>query len=96
MIVHYNKTSIHYQVLGSGPAIVLLHGFLESATMWDRLVTLLSKKNKVITVDLPGHGSSGCFDGIHTMELLAGSVHCVLKEINIDHAILLVIPWEDM
>lgn len=86
MIVHYQSTPIHYHVNGKGPAIVLLHGFLESSSMWDRLVPLLSKKNKVITIDLPGHGLSGCIEEIHTMELLAESVHCVLNETNINRA----------
>ncbi len=75
---------IHYHVSGTGPAIILLHGFLESSTMWNRLVPLLAEKNTVVTVDLPGHGLSGCLDEVHTMELLADAVFQVISELDLD------------
>jgi pimeloyl-ACP methyl ester carboxylesterase len=52
--------------------------------MWNRLVPLLSEKNTVVTIDLPGHGSSGCIDEVHTMELLAETIHQVIEELGLD------------
>ena len=84
MIFNHNNIPIHYQVTGSGPSIVLLHGFLESSIMWNRLVALLAKKNTVVTIDLPGHGSSGCIDEIHSMELMAETIYQIIDELNLD------------
>ncbi len=83
MITHFNQTPIHYTIKGDGPCIVLLHGFLLSSSIWVDLAPKLSKKNKVITIDLPGHGKSGCISEIHTMELMAEVVHYILEENNI-------------
>nr|WP_306800355.1 2-succinyl-6-hydroxy-2,4-cyclohexadiene-1-carboxylate synthase [Endozoicomonas sp. YOMI1] len=42
----------------NAPALVLLHGFLGSANDWYSLLTRLKDDYYLITVDLPGHGSS--------------------------------------
>jgi pimeloyl-ACP methyl ester carboxylesterase len=86
MITHYNQIPIHYTIKGKGPCIVLLHGFLLSSSIWDELAPKLSKKNKVIIIDLPGHGKSGCLAETHTMELIAEVVNFILEENNIDQA----------
>jgi pimeloyl-ACP methyl ester carboxylesterase len=52
--------------------------------MWDRLVPLLAEKNSVITIDLPGHGSSGCLADVHTMELQAEVVYSILEDLKVD------------
>tara|TARA_B100000809_G_scaffold266767_1_gene331384 strand:+ start:5779 stop:6555 length:777 start_codon:yes stop_codon:yes gene_type:complete len=86
MITYFNQIPIHYTVKGKGPCIVLLHGFLLSPSIWNELVPILSKKNKVITIDLPGHGKSGCVAETHTMELMAEVINFILEENNIDQA----------
>lgn len=86
MIAYYNHTPVYYKVYGNGPALVLLHGFLESSTMWEMLIPKLSKKNKVITLDLPGHGNSGYISETHTMELMAEVVNTIMENLNITRA----------
>ena len=86
MITHFNQTPIHYNIIGKGPCIVLLHGFLLSSSIWDELVPKLSKKNKVIIIDLPSHGKSGCMAEIHSMELMAEVINFILEKNNIDQA----------
>lgn len=49
---------IHYAVDGSGPALVLLHGFTGSAESFGPLARELSPRHTVIRVDLLGHGAS--------------------------------------
>ena len=66
---------------------MLLHGFLENSTMWDAFVPEFSKKYRVITIDLLGHGHTGCLGYIHTMEDMADAVHAVLHELRIRKAI---------
>ena len=86
MITHFNQIPIHYNIIGKGPCIVLLHGFLLSSSIWDELVPILSKKNKVIIIDLPGHGKSGCIAEIHSMELIAEVINFILEKNNINQA----------
>ncbi len=79
MILNYNNTPIYYEIQGKGPALVLLHGFLESITMWEPLIPKTIENKTVITIDLPGHGKSGCIGKVHSMELMAEVVHYILK-----------------
>ena len=89
MIFHYHNTPIHYHKQGTGPVIVMLHGFLESSTMWQKIAAVLSKKNTVLMVDLPGFGQSGVPNKTHTMEAMATIVCEVLAFENFKSATLL-------
>ena len=46
----------HYQQLGNGPEVLLVHGTGGSAHSWAVCAEALSKKFTVIVTDLPGHG----------------------------------------
>lgn len=83
MTTYYNETAINYSVTGEGEATVLLHGFLESREIWNNFIPEFSQYGQVITIDLPGHGKSGCIDEIHSMELMAEAVNAVLKALNV-------------
>ena len=50
----------HYTVSGSGPLVVLLHGFTRSAARWQEqgYVDLLSRNYTVAAIDALGHGKS--------------------------------------
>jgi pimeloyl-ACP methyl ester carboxylesterase len=84
----FKNSKISYSDTGKGTAIVLLHGFLENQTMWEAFVPELSKKYRVITIDLLGHGNTECLGYIHSMEDNADMVHEVLSELRIRKAIL--------
>lgn len=86
MTFQFNNIPIYYNTFGNGPAIVLLHGFLESSTMWNPLISALSKNKTVVTLDFPGHGKSDVFAETHTMELLAEIVNELLKHLQISQA----------
>jgi len=79
----YKNTKISYSDNGKGNAVVLLHGFLENQTMWQDLVPELSKKHRVITLDLLGHGETECFGYVHSMEENADVVQAVLSKLRI-------------
>lgn len=49
---------MHIEREGSGPAVLLLHGFTGSARSWDPLRADLKTRFTVVAVDLPGHGRS--------------------------------------
>ncbi|WP_026450882.1 alpha/beta hydrolase [Aequorivita capsosiphonis] len=84
MNFNYNTNQIYYETYGKGPALVLLHGFLESSAMWEKLISQLEKNNFVITLDFPGHGKSDVISEIHSMELMAGVVEQLLEHLQID------------
>ncbi len=46
----------HVQVLGEGPALLLLHGTGAATHSWRDLLPLLARTHRVIAPDLPGHG----------------------------------------
>jgi pimeloyl-ACP methyl ester carboxylesterase len=87
--IDYKNTKISYSDTGKGNAMVLLHGFLENQTMWQDLVPELSQKYRVITIDLLGHGESGCVGYLHSMEDNAEAVHSVLSKLRIRKAIFI-------
>jgi pimeloyl-ACP methyl ester carboxylesterase len=86
MIVPFAGRQIHYWEYGQGPPLVLLHGFLESSSMWKRLVPEWSRRFRVITIDLPGHGKSHIIGHVHKMTDIAAVVEALLDKLNIENA----------
>ncbi|MBT8261960.1 MAG: alpha/beta hydrolase [Bacteroidia bacterium] len=84
MIFRYNDKHIYYETAGQGPALLLLHGFLENASMWDSLEKLVHDKFTVIRIDLPGHGRSDVYSEIHSMEFMADVVRELLKSMGVN------------
>jgi len=50
--------ALHVESVGSGPPLVLLHGWAMHSGLWGPLVPRLAKRYRVHAVDLPGHGRS--------------------------------------
>ena len=86
--VHFNGGKIYYSESGEGPPVILLHGYLESSDIWAGFAKKLARSFRVITVDLPGHGSSSIFNECNTMEFLASSVKGIFDCLNINKAFL--------
>ena len=86
-ITHFKNTTISYTDQGKGTAVVLLHGFLENKKMWNAFIPEWSKKFRIITIDLLGHGETECLSYVHSMEDNADAVHEVLSELRIRKAI---------
>ena len=85
----YKNTAISYSDIGTGTAVVLLHGFLENKTMWKDLAPKLAEKNRVISIDLLGHGVSDCLGYVHSMEENAEIVKAVLSNLKIRKTIII-------
>ena len=85
--IQFKNTTISYSDYGKGATVVLLHGFLENQTMWQNLVPELSKKHRVITIDLLGHGETECLGYVHSMEDNADAVQAVLSKLRIRKSI---------
>lgn len=50
--------TLKYDVAGTGPTLVLVHGVVHRRQAWDAVLPLLTPYRRVVTVDLPGHGES--------------------------------------
>ncbi len=50
--------SLHIETIGSGPRIVLVHGFTQNGRCWEPLASSLAVSHEVVLVDAPGHGLS--------------------------------------
>lgn len=80
---NYKNTKISFTDIGKGHAVVLLHGFLEDQTIWNNISSFLSKKFRVLCIDLLGHGESDCYGYIHTMEDQADMLFALLTELRL-------------
>mgnify|MGYP001819265866 CR=1 FL=1 len=89
MTLLYKGIKIFYKDDGQGTALVLLHGFLENSSMWDDFIPELTKKNRVIRIDLLGHGQTDCMGYLHSMELMADAAHAVIKHLRLRRFFLL-------
>jgi len=70
---------------GEGSAMVLVHGWAGNAWNWMSVFGELSKQHRVVVIDLPGHGKSGCPHGFgHTMREQAALVVEVMDELDIE------------
>ncbi len=80
--------NLHWTSTGSGPqTLVLVHGWTCDDTSWAAQVPVLSKKYRVLTLDLPGHGKSG-MPKAFTMDLFARAVEAVRAEARADRLVL--------
>ena len=89
MIIEHQGIPVYFSSKGHGKPLVLLHGFLESSKIWDPYLEELAAKRRVICIDLPGHGNTGIFGEVHSMELMAQVVNIVLEELNISRATII-------
>lgn len=79
----YKNTNVHFTSIGKGNAVVLLHGFLENSSMWEAVAKELAKKNRVINIDLLGHGETDNLGYIHSMEDQAHMVKALLNHLRL-------------
>jgi pimeloyl-ACP methyl ester carboxylesterase len=82
--INVGDMNIFYLSAGSGPAVVLIHGFGETSHVWKHVIPVLSKKFRVIAPDLPGIGDSDIpKDGLD-MTTSAVRIHKAVKSLGIN------------
>lgn len=85
----YKNINIQYSEVGKGKTVVLLHGFLENSFMWIEIVAELSKKYRIVSIDLLGHGETENLGYVHTMEMQAEMVKAVLNHLRLRKYVLI-------
>lgn len=56
--IEVDKLKLHYLEAGSGPPVLLLHGWPTSSYLWRHTIPAMASNNRVIALDLPGFGDS--------------------------------------
>jgi pimeloyl-ACP methyl ester carboxylesterase len=79
-----NGTTIYVRVGGSGPAVLLVHGYGETGDMWVPMATDLARDHKVIVPDLRGLGLSSKPAGVFDKKAQAHDLAGVLDHLQID------------
>jgi pimeloyl-ACP methyl ester carboxylesterase len=85
----FKKGTVTFTDTGKGRVVVLLHGFLGSAQIWENTIRALSRSYRVIAINLPGHGGTDCFGYVHTMELNAKCVKAVMDHLRLKKYVLI-------
>lgn len=80
-VFHYQQTPIHYSLQGKGPSVLLLHGFGETAAVWDETVAALKNEYQILVPDIPGSGDTEMI-GDMSMEGLAEVLRALTKELG--------------
>ncbi|MDH5357300.1 MAG: alpha/beta fold hydrolase [Gammaproteobacteria bacterium] len=74
---------LHYQMVGSGQALVIIHGLFGSSDNWRALAKQLAHYAKVITVDLRNHGRSP-HSPEQNYQLMSDDLAELLDDLNLD------------
>jgi len=70
----------YVKITGSGPALVLLHGWGLHGGIWETVLVKLEESFTVYNVDLPGFGHSSVHNGEYTLDYLVDSIESILPE----------------
>ncbi|MFN2499305.1 MAG: alpha/beta fold hydrolase [Pyrinomonadaceae bacterium] len=88
--VKLDGARIHYVNYGKGrEALVLIHGWTSNLEFWRDQIPDLAKRNRVIAIDLPGHGLSDKPQITYSMDLFARAVNTVLRDTHVERAVLM-------
>ena len=83
-----NDTKLYVRVGGSGPAVVLLHGYGETGDMWVPLAKDLARDHTVVVPDLRGMGLSAKPVGGYDKKTQGGDIARILDTFKIETAAL--------
>lgn len=82
-----NGIRVHYEDGGTGPALVLLHGFPLTHEMWTAQWDALRDRARVIAPDLRGFGRTAYRDPVSIVQF-ADDVRALLAALDIDAAVI--------
>jgi pimeloyl-ACP methyl ester carboxylesterase len=85
-----DSVRLYYEERGSGPAILLSHGYSATSTMWGPQVAALAPRHRVVTWDLRGHGASDSpdDDSLYSHDLAVADMAALLDRLEIDRAVI--------
>lgn len=88
--VSKDGVKIAYSVYGKGePALVFVHGWCGSRSVWYKQIPYFAKKYRVVALDLAGHGKSGRQRKAYTQEAFGEDLVAVVNAEKLDKVILI-------
>jgi len=81
-----SPVTIGYVEAGSGPVLLLVHGFPLDHSMWSEQLSALSDLRRVVAVDLRGRGKSPAEPNGWTMDDYADDLAATIDELGVDKA----------
>jgi pimeloyl-ACP methyl ester carboxylesterase len=90
-----NGVKIHYVTAGSGPLVVMIHGFPDFWYTWRHQMEGLADKFQVVAIDQRGYNLSDKPKGVenYDMRLLVGDVLAVIHHFGQQRAIIVGHDW---
>jgi pimeloyl-ACP methyl ester carboxylesterase len=81
---------IYYEVHGTGPPLLLTHGYSSTSAMWQGQIEALSKRHKLVLWDMRGHGQSDYPDdpAAYSEALTVADMAALLDEVGARSAIV--------
>jgi len=82
--------NLYYEVHGSGPPLLLTHGYSSTSAMWQGQIAALSKHHQLVLWDMRGHGQSDYPDdpAAYSEALTVGDIAALLDTVGADTAIV--------
>jgi len=81
--------AIHYHVEGAGePALVFVHGWACDRHYWAAQLPVFAKENRVVALDLGGHGESGVGRKAWTIPAFGDDVRAVVLALGLQRVVL--------
>ena len=89
VIMTVRRIEMAYDDIGSGPALILAHGYPFDRSMWREQIDVLSAQgNRVVAPDLRGMGETKATGEISTMADMARDVAALMDRVEIDRAVI--------
>ncbi len=86
--VRSGDAEILYEILGSGPPVILLHPFPANHSLWLPAIQSIAPRFQLVLPDLRGHGDSSIGEGPALMEKHAADIARVMDDARVGRAVL--------
>jgi pimeloyl-ACP methyl ester carboxylesterase len=88
--INRDGVEIYYEVHGSGPTLLLTHGYSSTSAMWQGQIEALSKQHRLVLWDMRGHGRSDYPDdpAFYSEALTVADMAALLDEVGATSAIV--------
>lgn len=88
--INRDGVNIHYEDNGSGPAVLLSHGYSATTRMWAGQVEALKSQYRIVTWDMRGHGQSDSPDdpAAYSEQATVDDMAAILKHLGIESAVI--------
>jgi pimeloyl-ACP methyl ester carboxylesterase len=88
--INRDGVNIHYEIHGSGPPLLLTHGYSSTSQMWQGQIEALSKRHTLILWDMRGHGQSDypVDASAYSEALTVADINALLDAAGADKAII--------